>query len=112
MTSLADVLIEARDLIADPDNWCRFHAARNADGHPIADPTDPTAVRWCAAGALSRAVAATNVAFADAFDLLKLCCVGTGIGPPSPQSTNDICGHTAVLDMYDRAIRLAKDTET
>ena len=45
-----DALVRARDLIADPDHWCRGAGAMDANGVGIPED-DPTAVRWCALGA-------------------------------------------------------------
>ena len=46
-----DYLIEARNLIAEPQHWVRADNARNSAGKSV-DTDDPSAVCFCAIGAL------------------------------------------------------------
>lgn len=46
-------LLAAKSLIADPNWWTKCAAARNRWGNGV-DPSDPTAVRWCAVGAIEK----------------------------------------------------------
>src|SRR5271169_4952575 len=45
------IIERARALIADEDHWCRAALAKDVDGRQV-DPTDKTARRWCAVGAI------------------------------------------------------------
>jgi hypothetical protein len=47
------VLLNARALIADPNHWTRSFLASNAAGYPV-HWCDPSAVKWCAMGAIYR----------------------------------------------------------
>lgn len=44
---------DARDRIVSPNSWIKWHLAENLES-AIVDPTDPTAVCWCAMGTLAR----------------------------------------------------------
>jgi hypothetical protein len=49
------VATRAREIIADPECWLRGELAATADRRSV-DPTDDEAYRFCAVGALRRAV--------------------------------------------------------
>lgn len=51
--SVADVLMRAADLIEPEGAWCQGEPAEDADGCAVG-ALDPSAIRWCAAGALAR----------------------------------------------------------
>lgn len=52
MTStLSDLASRAADLIEDPDRWCRWEVSVDAGWVPC-PPSDPSARRWCAIGAV------------------------------------------------------------
>ena len=48
------ILTAAAALLAEDGSHCRCVLARDADGQPVA-PSDPTAVSWCAIGAIEKA---------------------------------------------------------
>jgi hypothetical protein len=50
MTEL-ELLIAARDLLADPSRWIKGKVAQNATGD-ARNPDDPDACKWCMNGAL------------------------------------------------------------
>ncbi len=45
--------MKAWQLIQRPENWCRHASARAAAGNAV-NSDDPTAVQWCAVGAIWR----------------------------------------------------------
>lgn len=101
--SPADVLLAARDLIADPEHWCKVNVAERADGESTY--ADHSAHAFCAFGAVYTADPAGVLG--RTWDFLYEA-VG---GPPiffndAPETT-----HADVLDAFDRAIRLAKDAD-
>ena len=53
-TSSSAILTAAAALLAEDGSHCRCVLARDADGQPVA-PSDPTAVSWCAIGAIEKA---------------------------------------------------------
>ena len=102
------VLINARTLIADPQHWTRGTLARSREGEEVSW-ADRSARRWCAMGAIYRA----------AIDLLgdanKAAAVGNDVVrstiPPGVSqqrgylaTLNDLGGHAAVIEAFDRAL--------
>lgn len=45
------IIERARERIADPDHWCKYHAAVNQHNYPV-EPMSPDARKWCAVAAL------------------------------------------------------------
>lgn len=54
-SQIRDVLVDARALVAKPDNWLRDYLAKSADGS-LVEPTDWKATRFCARGAILRSL--------------------------------------------------------
>lgn len=75
-----DVLVKARSLIAEPENWTQEVHARNETGSEE-DPFSLNACQWCAIAALQRAYLeisrdysefpSVNVAYDVAYDILE-----------------------------------------
>lgn len=100
-------LLRARERITDPTRWTVGRMAVDAHGLAIA-PTRPEAVRWCAIGAL-RAVCRPGAVREQAHSRLS---EAAAVVAPTPDGAgrlvsaiNDLLGHTAVLALYDEAIR-------
>lgn len=115
---VTQLLIKARAKLVPFKNHTRGELARGPDGLKRL-PNDPEAVCWCALGALYWAsdtgdLTPTNDAQRKCYD--KLAAVSRDMMKSearSPQSNsitviNDSSGHAAVLQMYNRAIILAK----
>ena len=112
MSAAVDMLSDAQELIRDPQNWCQFAEARNADGREVQFDYK-SACQWCAFGATDfagrghadetalRAMRALRDASDPWFDTFP-----EGV---SPEAVNDNCGHAAVMEMFDRAIQIAKE---
>lgn len=47
------LLDAVRDVLSNPDRWCKEAAGKDADGDCV-DPRDDTALRWCVLGALRK----------------------------------------------------------
>lgn len=99
----------ARDLISDPEHWTQNHMARNGKNRSI-EATDPDAVKFCALGAvdktlgeeyLTKHVSVRQYLNKAAKELYR--CL--------PTDVNDDLDHEAVMNMYDEAIKMAKDVE-
>ena len=54
MKTPRELLVEARETIAEPERWCRHAAARTATGRGVTCG-DPEATAWCMSGALGMA---------------------------------------------------------
>lgn len=108
-TSPADVLLAARDLIADESRWTRFAEARDAEGVPVL-ATAKGAARFCMVGAVMHVTRVEQLDF-EAYDQcwphLMQACGGT------VSAFNDSArhSHADVLAAMDRAIVLAKEAE-
>lgn len=102
-----EVLIEARDLIADKRRWVTITYATNANGSTVM-PTDDDAIAWCAMGAIYKVKNITptqnnyfprceerNLIFDSVYELYNA---------PSISNVNDIMGHDAILAAFDLAI--------
>jgi hypothetical protein len=116
MTTAKNTLIKARALIADPERWTQHALARDAHGlsHPSAHPqgnnifweglqgNDPQACAWCAIGALQHVKPSSLKA-------LKLLAIAAdALYNTHIANVNDELGHTAVLAIYDHAIKAAQ----
>ena len=108
-------LESARQLISDPRRWTIYYSAEDKDGEPV-DFNSDKAVCWCSLGALRKVVYESsskpeNIAKAeeftaygyllDAVDLAKTGC-GSVVG------FNDTHTHQEVMELWDSAIKLAK----
>lgn len=92
-----EILVAARARIEDPKNWTCGATARDRYGGPVR-AENPSAVRWCAVGALlaeepDRESALGHEAYLALFEVSG-----------GPARLNDRGKHEAVLRMYDRAI--------
>ncbi|APH74148.1 DUF6197 family protein [Aquibium oceanicum] len=96
-----EILIKARELIADPKHWTQGQLARSNTGSYI-NPQHPSAVCFCSIGALERAAGGEfNDAYYEARarlrDTLNRCIA----------SFNDNHTHAQVLAKFDEAINHA-----
>lgn len=97
------ILISARDLIRDPVSWTAYAHARDQDGDPIA-PTNQSAVRFCAGGAIVKCATAHTDGAQFALTSLNACahayyhCGLTVL--------NDTKGHRAIMHVFDEAIQM------
>lgn len=108
-----EILIEARNLIADPNNWTTDVHARRADGQEVF-PISSDACQWCADGALLKVLnfggPAGSVArppvpggYTEATEALNRTAAEL-YGEPDLVELNDHANHEAVIGMFDEAI--------
>lgn len=106
MREARDLLASARDLIEDPDHFCREWYAVDEAGRYCAS-TDAGAVAWCAYGAIEH--------FQDHFDHGPRSVACRALESAAERMTdeksivavvsvNDRLGHSAVLEMFETAI--------
>lgn len=98
MTDL-EILKAARELIADEQKWCQGTAARDKGGRYVVY-SSPEAARFCAVGALWRVqeerdnYGLTDLLWKKSYELFDL-----------PLATaNDIIGHEAIMQVFDKVI--------
>lgn len=104
-----DLLIEARAVIEDPQNWITGHYAQDRTGRSVAE-WSAQACKWCAKGALYKVIYGTRDGFVtsveengrahNALDAAALVLKGHD----SIIALNDREGHMAVLEAYNHAI--------
>lgn len=110
MTPL-EILIAAREKIADPEKWTREALARDSNGKRC-EPTSPNAVSWCAQGsavAVSGGVALRTIKAALTQACRRQFPRGDWMAPIWPGDVNDEKGHAAVMEMFDRAIEIERE---
>ena len=96
-----EVLTKARELIADPANWTTGLYARNAQGeHTMTTSKD--AVCWCSEGAVFRV---TPENWEDAKSALQLI---NSVAGDDIVGFNDSHTHAEVMEVWDKALELAK----
>lgn len=84
-------LIKAREMIADPKNWCQGYAISS----------NGTNFSYCAFGVITYGLNEK-----DLFPIFKALnrAAGQLFGKSNAAYVNDKLGHTATLQMFDRAI--------
>jgi len=99
------VIAAALRLISDQRNWTRKTIARSAGGVPCA-LTDPSAVRFCAVGALNRAAIelAGNVAHKVARDAEMHVLEANQLPDAWLPEINDFEGHARIIALFERAL--------
>jgi hypothetical protein len=104
MSVTRDKLIEARDLISDESRWTRFDYAQDMFGSRIESVHDNSACCWCAYGALSK-VSGLEPEECDSSDALEFAA--NELFEQSVVDVNDLRGHAAILQVFDKAIEEA-----
>lgn len=96
-----EILRAARSKIEKEENWTQEELAVTGDGIPVM-PWNPAAAAWCAVGAI-QAIKDKGV------DLVRDCYqpLRDAAAPQSISDYNDTHTHAEVLDLFDRAIRIA-----
>jgi len=115
---LSQLLIEAKELIKDPEDWTKGEYARNAAGVKVAD-SHPNACQWCTVGALWRAsgfLQGDPVLDSQKGNLVNDACglLLQAIGRKRDLSPwNDLpeTTHQDVMNAYNKAIELVYEKE-
>lgn len=110
----SEILTQAKQLISDPDHWTTGWYARDSAGEKI-HPTQNGATCFCSMGAVYRVVGhcAQAPESTSAFSALA-----SAIDPQKHNGYyncipvfNDFATHKEVMEMWDTAIKLAKEEE-
>ena len=106
----SELLAKAKAVIADPKHWTKGWYAQDAKGRSTR-PAKSNAVCWCSAGAIIK-VAHEESTYSTRFAATKyLAEVSVECGYNGIPDLNDNSSHEAVMKAWDRAIKLAKETE-
>ena len=97
------VLMRARSLIADPENWIQGPVAVDKDKKPV-EVGDPDACAWCALGAIYEAAYRNDAPDEPAYDVLRKIILGAGYGGIANWNDWHKTTHSEVLDVFDEAI--------
>jgi hypothetical protein len=103
-----EILVEARNLIADPSKWIRGNLALDAEGKRLSDGFDPNACKWCALGAVDKVVGdLAGEGYYRRFRNVqqKLNYIAVGLGYSYAADLNDESDHDTVIKMFDIAIK-------
>ena len=103
------ILEKAREKISDRKSWTKHDFARNKYGDPVSS-TDPSAVRWCASGAINAVVYSQPLSLEDCdlavheshSYLMKF--INYPIGILWMWHDKSYRTHNEVIDAFDRAI--------
>ncbi len=99
-----EILIAARAKIQDRARWTQQAFARDENGDYVTSLSEH-AVCWCALGAIDAVSANCSIEARTAAD--NAVCIGAravGAGG-NVAAVNDFLGHSAVMDMFDIAIK-------
>lgn len=108
MNPTLEVLIKAREIIADPKRWTQGWYAKDCDG-VMTDSMNADAVCWCSMGALTKAAHAIDNREAKYLATRVLAdVIDQKFVAYSVLDYNDHHSHEEVLQMFDKAIELAK----
>lgn len=102
----SEILIKSKELISNPKNWTQGMFARDEYGTPVPSISE-NACSWCSAGAVIKV--ANNIYVAISLFALLEKSISRAIAPfnDNPEST-----HEDIMNMFDKAIELAKAEET
>lgn len=109
-----DILKLARDKIADKDHWCQDWFALDMFGNDIS-PSDITADRYCAVGAIHSArheLGATEEDSILASGYLHQSCKKLFNLPANSVNDLDTLGHDAIMEAYNRTIAMLEGIPT
>ena len=103
----AKILTQARDLISNPLRYTTKELARDWDGY-VVDPRDEEACAWCAQGAIYKVTAYGEGRAA----FVKLHRKSRCLFAMSVSEVNDRLGHSAIMRLFDHAIRDVRAEKT
>lgn len=109
---ISDLLKQAKQVIADEENWTQRVLARNAENYMVAVDS-AAACKFCSIGAILKVIYPlyTETYVRDTkYALLRNCLLDTGYSG-SLGSYNDTHTHAQVMQMWDKAIQLVEADE-
>jgi hypothetical protein len=99
------IITRALELIEEEAGWTRAAIARTASGE-VCEIIDRAAVRFCAIGALSRAVHELlgDPSSLQVYQVAEFILAASNSPQDSLARINDAYGHAVVVDMFKRAL--------
>lgn len=108
MKTVTQILVAAKALIANPVNWTQGAGARNLVGQSVPVLSDE-AHSFCSLGALDKALSVRD--HSPGMDEKAYSFLGKSAANVSISLFNDRHSHEEVMEMWDKAIHLAKQAE-
>lgn len=107
----SEILIAAKAVISDPENWTIGFIARDVNGNP-AGAKQSNAVCWCSVGAYYKVVADIDTETNASIAFNCLVRAAESFAFDSVAGMNDSNNHATVMSVWDKAIELAKQAES
>lgn len=102
MSTVLELLVAARAVIADEKQWTRYALARNRNGL-VTTPNSPTACKWCGSGAVWKVVdEAAPKMWQTTYE--GIVSILTNLAGEPFNLYNDTHKHAEVLALFDKAI--------
>lgn len=98
-----EILVKARELLSDKDNWTQGEYARDSAGN-ITCPIGDSATCWCVYGALIKYTGLSTTRALESTAAEKLHRAAKRWQNAGPVQINDNQGYEAVLALLDKAI--------
>ena len=111
--TVVELLTHSRNLIAEPENWCKKSLAIDMFGNDNANPCDPFAVQWCAVGAMEAilpmddGIEVEDITI-EASNLLRLEAFRRGYRGIVQYNNDDSTTHDDIISLFDTAIAEAE----
>lgn len=94
------ILVQLRDLLADPKRWTKHQMARTETNYPVS-PLSEEAAKWCLLGGLCK-ITNDNRGFSSAYIGARLAL--RSAAESTVAAFNDYAIHEDVMAAIDRAI--------
>lgn len=110
----SEILIKAKEVIVNPENWIQNYFAYNKNGHPVGRGTHPDAVCFCSVGAIQKVIGDKGDAseeFLSARKVREVTKVLTIAAGETITDYNDTHTHSEVMEVWDKAIKNAIQSE-
>lgn len=112
----SEILIKAKEVIVNPENWIQNYYAYNKNGSPVGRGTHPDAVCFCSVGALQKVVGSNvpdnaSEEFLNSNKIRELTKVLGEAAGETITEYNDSHTHSAVMEVWDKAIELSLQNE-
>lgn len=110
----SEILIKAKEAIANPENWIQGYYAFDKDRSPVGRGTHPSAVCFCSIGALQKVVGYSDDASKEFLnarkvrEVTKVLTIAAGVAIVDYNDTHD---HSEVMEVWDKAIKSAIQSE-
>lgn len=110
----SEILIKAKEVIVNPENWIKHYYAYDKNRSPVGRGTHPDAVCFCSVGALQKVIGDKGDAsdiFVNTSKIRELTKVLGDVAGETITEYNDSHNHSEVMEVWDKAIELSLQNE-